>query len=134
HEQGVSRGEQVIEHDAEAAVEAALEPVDGRGLDDVEGTEKNKGGGLPRKIARQDGKHQEEGDHLVDHHGRVILYAEMAARYGARPPTDGEEEDDQRGEERGWHHTGGNPADRPCRQRSRGARRPRRKSRPEPEG
>src|SRR5688500_4377158 len=85
NEKRVARRHEIVQHDAEPAVEAALDPADGRRLHDVEGAEGDEARELPAELVRQHGYDENEGNDLVPDHRAVVVDAEVTRRDPAGP-------------------------------------------------
>src|SRR5258706_1050870 len=91
NQQRIPGGEDVVEHDAEAALQAQLELPDRRRLHHIEDAEKEERRRLPARIVGREREHEQERDDLVPAHRAVIRDAKVAARALAGPDADGEE-------------------------------------------
>lgn len=75
-EQGEQTGDEIIQHDAEPAVDTAIEPGDGPGLEYVEQPEQHEAGQHPLPASRSGNHGDAEAYHLVPDDGTVIRHAD----------------------------------------------------------
>ena len=134
HEQGVAGGDDVVEHHAETALEAAVRPAHRGRLDDVEEAEQRHRDRLPDQRGGREHQHQPGCDHLVPHDAAVVGNAECPPGAVGRQHA-GDEQAGEQGEE---DELGQRRADqriqRPGQQRAHRARRPRRQAGSEAQG
>src|SRR5580704_18957268 len=67
HENSVNRGQQIIEHDAEPAMDATVGPPYRPWLPDIEEPEEQESGGVGQRVERRGQQHQPLRCDLVDH-------------------------------------------------------------------
>ena len=82
---GVTGGQQIIEHDAEATLNGAIEVANRKWLPDIEQAEQREGSDPPCEGRRCEGEHQSECHDLIPHHGAVIGDTKRATGNGADP-------------------------------------------------
>src|SRR5690606_32948923 len=76
-QQGIARGNDVVPHDPEAALDLGVEILDGRRLGDIEQPEQAKRGQLRGKGAGHQPQHQPERHHLVPYDTDMVVYLQF---------------------------------------------------------
>src|SRR4051812_13533681 len=131
----VDAGDGIVEHDAEATFQIAIEPVGRPGLDGVGEAEQEEADAVEDGIERHDAQGQPLRGDLVDHHRSGIADAEMLGINAAGPDADEEGEHSRRNEHQ---RIAGPPNDESgegqCCERSPAARRDRQEAGAEPGG
>src|SRR6202041_1448034 len=88
YEHGIERRDDIVDHDAEAAIIAPLDPAHRPGLPDVEQTEKRKTDRITDKVERQDEQGQPLAGDFIDDDPAGIALGAVARRAIRGNPAD----------------------------------------------